>query len=188
MSFIIFTYKAVDQAGQPVKGKVEAQSKEDAFGKIEELRQLGFRDIVIENANLLEQKAGESEEVPVKATGRKGMPLFAKIFHLLALLWTLFCIFGFFSGVAAVGSKGKPTTPETMMSECKRVWGDNYTMLETCIKSKEETAKKPKTETIGTAETVAISIGFFFWMMLWFFPVVGLEIMAIAITVASKKR
>ncbi|MBI3999468.1 MAG: hypothetical protein HY351_02535 [Candidatus Omnitrophica bacterium] len=185
---IVFTYKATDQSGQPVSGKVEAPNKEEALQKIETLRQLGFQNITIEHADIVDQKPGESEEVAAQSQVKGGMPVAATVCHVLAVLWTLICIFGFFSGVVAVSSKGKPTSPEAIMSECKKTWGDDYAMLETCIKAKEEAAKNPQKQTGGTAEGIAITVGFFFWMMLWFFPVVGLEIIAIAITVGSKKK
>lgn len=188
MSVIVFTYSAVDQSGQPIKGTVEASDKEDALKKIDSLRQLGFSDIVIENANIVEQKAGESEKTVTKGTEKKGIPLFAKICHALAVLWTLFCLFSFFSGLAAISNKDKPTSPEAIMSECKKIWGNSYTMIETCVKSKEEAAKNSQSQTVGTVEAVAISVGFFFWMMIWFFPTVGLEVIAIAVTVGARKK
>ena len=80
---------------------------------------------------------------------KRGLPRGAKICHTLVALWTVFCIWCFFSGVSNVmnNSSGQ----------------------------------------VGTPETIATGCGGCFYGLLWFCPVVVLEIIAISITISKRK-
>ena len=45
-----------------------------------------------------------------------------------------------------------------------------------------------QSKNIGTAESIGISLGFFFWLILWFIPTVGLEVIAIFLNSAAKNK
>ena len=59
---VIFSYKATDLEGKAIEGTVEAESKESALGKIQELKEKGLKDIAIQNAEVVEKSAGTVSE------------------------------------------------------------------------------------------------------------------------------
>ena len=87
------------------------------------------------------------------ASEKKGIPSGAKVCHVLALLWTLFCVFGFFSGMSNVAHSTSSLDG-----------------------------------TMSNAAAVGAGCGMFIWILLWFFPVVGLEVIAIVITLSARKK
>ena len=87
------------------------------------------------------------------APEKKGVPSGAKVCHVLALLWTLFCVFGFFSGMSNVAHSTSNLDG-----------------------------------TMSNAAAVGAGCGMFIWILFWFFPVVGLEVIAIVITLSARKK
>jgi TM2 domain-containing membrane protein YozV len=65
---VVFSYRALDKNGQAIKGMVEALDKDSALQKIENLREQGLTDIVIESAktNELNISTPPSQKIQTK--------------------------------------------------------------------------------------------------------------------------